>query len=95
MSEWKPASLWDHLEEKKKKGIAWKKIKRYESSQYVAYDGDKEIGFIPIEFSTEDQEWSNWWSQAYKRLEDRVTIGTLMDEITNRYKSRRARYNFF
>jgi hypothetical protein len=86
---WQPASLWDYMEDDNDTEYNWRKEKREFASCYVCYLGEKEIGFIPIEYKESDLEWCNWWKVAYLRHPEGLTIHKLMKEIVERHRSRR------
>lgn len=83
-----PGGLWDFLKNKVVEDYEWKKEEREFANCYVCYHSDKEIGFIPVEYDSNDKEWVNWWEQAYKRNKG-LTINVLMKEIMERHKDQK------
>lgn len=81
---WKPAGLWDFLKNEVIGEYEWKKEERDFAFCYVGYYQNKEIGFIPIVYSSKDKEWANWWEQTYKRKD--LTLMVLMNDIMERHK---------
>jgi hypothetical protein len=84
---WQPRGLWDFLKNESAGEYDWKKEERDFASCYVCYHKDKEIGFIPIVYSSDDYEWANWWKQAYKRKN--LCLAVLMNDIMERHKNTR------
>lgn len=80
---WHPVGLWDFLKDEVVGEYEWRKEERDFASCYVCYHANKEIGFIPIVYSSDDEEWANWWAQAYKR-ED-LCLMVLMEDIMERH----------
>lgn len=81
---WESRGLWDFLKNKVINEYEWKKEERDFASCYVCYQDHKEIGLIPIIYSSDDKEWANWWEQAYKRKD--LCLMVLMDDIMQRHK---------
>lgn len=82
---WEPKGLWDFLEDKVINNYEWKKEERDFAFCYTCYYENKEIGFIPIAYSSDDKEWANWWKIAYKRKD--LTLMVLMNDIMERHKN--------
>lgn len=83
---WQPKGLWSLLENKVLGEYEWHKEERDFASCYVCYHKNKEIGFIPIEYYSNDKEWANWWKIAYKRKD--LSLMILMNEIMERHKNK-------
>jgi hypothetical protein len=85
---WQAQGLWGFLEnETIEEKYEWRKEEREFACCYVCYYLNKEIGFIPIVYSASDEEWVNWWNQAYKRHKD-LTLKILIYEIIDRHKNK-------
>ena len=83
---WEPKGLWEFLNNRIINDYEWKKEERDFAFCYVCYHMNKEIGFIPIVYESDDEEWANWWKQAYKRKD--LCLMVLMEDIMERHRDR-------